>query len=140
MFKNKMHIGQILGLILLAPFLVLGLGMMNDFQNLGFNEEFIFMLAVFSIGMANVAGLMFKKYWALELTSFLLIGLFLIALWAIILDINLHDEPFTFAGLIFGFGVFCFGSVALLNNELVLNAFGQKETYHDLDDILDDNI
>jgi hypothetical protein len=140
MFKNKMHIGQILGLILLAPFLVLGLGMMNDFQNSGFNEEFIFMLAVFSIGMANVAGLMFKKYWALELTSFLLIGLFLIALWAIILDINLHDELFTFAGLIFGFGVFCFGSVALLYNELVLNAFGQKETYHDLDDILDDNI
>ena len=140
MFKNKIHIGQIFGMILFAPFLVFGLGIMGDFQNSGFNEEFMFMVAIFSIGMTNAAGLVFKKYWALQLTSVLLIGLFLIALWAILSDIDLHNEPFTFAGLIFGFGIFCFGSVALLNNELVLNAFGKKETYNDLDDILDSNI
>lgn len=139
MFDNKLHIGQVLGLILLAPSIMFGVGILNEYLNgfYTFNDEVIFMIAVWIVLTVNAFGLMAKQIWALKVTSLLIIGLFILAIWGMTMDEDMTEEPFTFIGLIMGFACFAFGAVALLNNELVLTAFGAKEKFDDLEDILD---
>lgn len=138
MFNNQLHIGTLFGMILLAPTVMFGIGIVNDYQPNNESDEFYFMLIVWLALMIASFGLLAKQIWAIQMTSIIIIITTLLALWGITMDNGVFDEPFTFIGLIIGFGVFCFGTIALLNNDLVLQQFGAKEEYNDLDDILDD--
>lgn len=137
MFNNKLHIGQLFGLILLAPAIMFGVGILNEYSVYGFSEDVIFMLVVWAVLTVSAFGLMAKEVWALKVTSILIIGTLLLAMWGMTMDTDITEEPFTFIGLIMGFACFAFGAVALLNNKMVLDAFDAEENHNEFDDILD---
>lgn len=136
MFKNKIQIGQILAMIIFAPCLVLGILMISDFERMGLNEETLIKFIIFTVGSITAGGLAFKKYWALQLTTILMLGLFLLLLGTILFNLFVEKDNYMFIGFIAAVVLFFFGIIALLNNQIVLDTFGKTETYDD--DILDD--
>lgn len=134
MFNNKLHLGTLFGLILSAPTILM---MLLTATESGSNEGFYILVGICLALITSCIGFFSKQVWALKLTSFMIIGVYALLLFTILYENGMANETFELLGIIVTMSVFTFGSVALLNNDIVLEKFGAKETYDDLDDILD---
>lgn len=137
MFKNKLHLGTIFGITLLAPIiLIVSLVIAELEYDDVIMEEMLIFLAFLGLFIACAVGMFTKKVWALRLTSFMLIAVLGLSLLGMLSEGNDFID-IEMLGLFLMICLFVFGSIALLNNDIVLEQFGATETYDDLDDILD---
>lgn len=137
MFNNRLHLGTVFGLILLAP-IILILSVVIAELEYGdyYTEDILIFGAVLLLLSTSAVGMFTKKVWALRLLSFILIGILVLSTFGMLSEgVDLIDIEMI--GIFLMIGLFVFGSIALLNNDIVLEQFGAKETFDDLDDILD---
>ncbi|MFK7950470.1 MAG: hypothetical protein AB8G11_22985 [Saprospiraceae bacterium] len=137
MFKNKLHLGTIFGITLLAPIILITSLVIAELKyDDVMIEEILIFLIFLALFIICAVGMFTKKVWALRLTSFMLTAGLVLCLLGMFLEENDFID-IEMLGLFLMVCLFVFGSITLLNNNIVLEQFGVQETYDDLDDILD---
>lgn len=136
MFRNRLHLGTIFGIIFLAPSLFFLALIILEFDYGYIIEDLVVYLSAFLLFITCSIGFYYRKKWALYLASLIILIVCLIATYFMFFVSFIYID-YDSLGFLVMFYMLFFGIISLLNNEQVLNQFGKKESDNDLDNILD---